>query len=159
MKFDGKQMRAATVDVVKAPKTANKAVGPIIIVVILVIALLGVVAYIFMSGVLNPKTLDISFTKPDGWKDDVYVYVVDGENKNAAYPGEKMQKGTGNTYTYKVSENLKNGKLVFNDGANSHRYPLEDKDALTIEDKKTYSTSSTNSSTSSTASKASTASK
>ena len=146
MKFDGKPIKGATVNVVKAPSGSHKALAPIIIVVILVLALLGIVFYIFSSGILNPKTANISFTKPDSWDDEVYVYVFDGNNKNAERPGQKMTKGDGKTYTYVVDENLTNGKLIFSDGnkPNSNRYPLTDDEALTVEKDKTYTTSSKN---------------
>ena len=157
MKFDGKQLRGANVDTVTAPKAANKNLGPIIIVVILILLIVGVAIYIFTSGILNPKTVDISFTKPDSWTDDVYAYVISGDKKNADWPGEKMTKGEGKNYTYTVSENLKDGKVVFNDGANTHRYPAKDEDAMKIEANKTYTadTAASKPSTSSTASKTS----
>ena len=155
MKFDGKQLRGANVDTVTAPKTSSKMAGPVIIVVILILAILGVVAYIFMSGILNPKTAEITFTKPEAWTNEVYAYVFDGDKKNADYPGQKMTNVSGNTYTYTVSEELKNGKVVFNDGEKTHRYPATDDEAPKVEDKKVYSvqTSSPASTASSSASK------
>ena len=49
MKFDGKQLRAASVNVVKAPNKSNTMILPIIIVVVLVIALI-VIAVVMLSG-------------------------------------------------------------------------------------------------------------
>ena len=139
MKFDGKEMRGAKVNVVKAPNTSNQKMVPIVVIAILVVALIGIAIYVFSSGILKPKTAAITFEKPASWSDTVYVYIEQEGKKNADKPGEAMTKGTGNTYTYNVREDLTKGKIIFSDGTSGTGHNYGEKESLTVSDGKTYS--------------------
>ena len=126
MKFDGKQLKGANVNVVKAPKKANKNLMPIVVVVILVIALLGIAAYIFFfSGLLN-KDVNIKFKKADGWSDTVYAVTFNNKSELNYDPKDPaslakcsqaavMSKESDGSFTLKVKDEYKEGRVFFVD--------------------------------------------
>ena len=161
MKFDGKHIRVNNVDVVKAPKQSNKNIVPIVLVVILVAALIGIAVYIFaFSGIFN-KQLNVSFDKPTAWDDVVYAipYTDKSEFKETwnkmssdskLKESYKMTRNTGDVYTFKVDSKYKDGYIIFTDDKGNF-YPagtLEDLisgsvSGAKIENNKTYQVDST----------------
>ena len=133
-----------SVNRVTAPKSQNKMVAPIIIILILVIAL-GVVAYITLfgnssgegsnenssstsqtsgstSGASKSSSTSagtVKFKKPDDWDNDIYAYVYidngNGQIENSGWPGEKMTNNNDGTYSYDVAKEFADGMIVFND--------------------------------------------
>ena len=163
MKFDGKQLRGATVNVVTAPKQGNKNIGPIAVAIVLFIALVAIAIYIFMfSGLIGGKT-EIKFIKPVGWEDTVYAYVYNtGDDLSTKTPvvdfakeEYKMVKESDGTYSYKVGSNYKDGYVIFFDGKNI--YPSKDNGSK-IENEKTYTAPDVEGSSSETSSASSSAS-
>ncbi len=149
MKFDGKQLRGAKVNVVTAPKNTNQKIVPIVVIALLVVALIGIAIYVFSSGVLKPKTATITFEKPASWSDQVYVYIEQDGKKNAEKPGELMTKSTGNKYTYNVREDLTKGKIIFSDGTSGTGHTYGEKESVTVFDGQTYTVPEEESKTSS----------
>ena len=143
MKFDGKQLRGATVNVVTAPKQGNKNVGPIAVAIVLFVALVAIAIYIFMfSGLIGGKT-EIKFTKPSDWGDTVYAYVYNtGEDLSSKKSFDftksefAMTKESDGSYSYKVGSSYKDGYVIFTDGENY--YPSKDNGSKT-ENEKVYS--------------------
>ena len=133
-----------SVNRVTVPKSQNKMVAPIIIILILVIAL-GVVAYITLfgnssgegsnenssstsqtsgstSGASKSSSTSagtVKFKKPDDWDNDIYAYVYidngNGKIENSGWPGEKMTNNNDGTYSYDVAKEFADGMIVFND--------------------------------------------
>ena len=155
MKFDGKQMKGETFDVIKAPTTNKKSlIVPIILISVLVIAMIVIVVFIVKGGSGDsdePKDISISFVKPDEWGDSVYAYVYSKDNKddnNAKWPGEKMEY-IGGKYTYKVSSKIKDPLVIFNDNEGKHQYPKQFDPGLEVKEDEKYSVNSTTLGTSS----------
>ena len=132
MKFDGKQIRVSNVNVVKAPKSGNKNIVPIVFVIILVIALIGIAVYIFAFSGLFKKPLPISFEKPDGWSERVCAipYNSPDEFKSVYEQKDKsnyrMEKDAQGVYTFNVDSKYENGKIVFVDANDLKKtYPAD----------------------------------
>ncbi len=162
MKFDGKEVRAAKVNVVSAPSKKNLII-PIAIVAILVIALIAVVIFMLSGGTGSEESSagsadtsasssskkgaeqSVKFQKPDDWGDTIYAYVYnEGGAKNAEWPGEKMKKESDGTYSYKVSGEIENPLIIFNDGKaekdgeEKNQYPDANEPGEAVKDGKTY---------------------
>ena len=109
MKFDGKQVRGATVNVVSAPNNGSKKlIVPVMIVAVLIIAIVVIVIFAFSgnkeSGSSSAESttsaasaasgasgdsaasasesskIIITFTKPDKWGDKINAYVYSKNN-------------------------------------------------------------------------------
>ena len=156
MKFDGKHIRVNNVDVVKAPKQGNKNIVPIVLVVILVAALIGIAVYIFAFSGLFKKQINVSFDKPTAWGETVYAIpytdmkeLKEFNDKMNADPkvkdSYKMTKDTGSIYTFKVDSKYKDGYIIFMDDKGNF-YPADSLTGLIsgsvsgakIENNKTY---------------------
>ncbi len=126
MKFDGKHINVNNVDVVKAPKQGNKTIVPIVLVVVLVAALIGIAVYIFaFSGIFN-KQLTVSFDKPAAWEENVYAIAYTDMNEFKEITQKmnsdptlkdkyKMTKGTDGIYSIKLDSKYKDGYVIFTD--------------------------------------------
>ena len=129
MKFDGKQIHVSNVNVVKAPKQVNKNLVPIIIVVLLVLALIGIAVYIFaFSGLFNKK-VNVTFDMPTAWQSsEVYAIpyntVEDYKTADEKKSDYKMTKDTGSIYTFEVDSKFKDGYIIFKD-SKGNVYPAD----------------------------------
>ncbi len=92
---------------------------------------------------------EVTFTKvgkniayidlPSGW-DEPYAYVYsEAGGENAAWPGVKMEKVTGekaegysNLYSLEVSDEISNPQVIFYGGDNSRRYPADMQPGLAL---------------------------
>ena len=134
MKFDGKQIKVKQdANLVRAPKTQNKNLVPIIVVVILALVLIGVSVYIFFFSGLFKKQISISFDKPVAWGDTVYALyykdtndlkqrnesVLKDEKKKDDY---KMTSNSVGEYSIKIDDKYKDGYVIFFDNKNN-AYP------------------------------------
>ncbi len=149
MKFDGKQLRAQNVDVVKAPREKNKTLAPIIIVVILVLALVGIAVYIFFfSDIFKEKDFSIKL-KADSWGDEVYaVYFNDPKDivnanisTSEAREKYKMTKESDGTYSIKLDNSYDGGYVIFINAEGNvakSTYPSLNGSGLKITKDKTY---------------------
>lgn len=71
---------------------------------------------------------------PSGWSEP-YCYVYSktvAKLENAAWPGVKMEKVSGNLYKYKVPDNISDPLVIFFGGDNSRRYPADMEDGLAL---------------------------
>ena len=129
MKFDGKQIHVSNVNVVKAPRQANKNLVPIIIVVLLVLALIGIAVYIFAFSGLFTKKISVSFEKPSTWQGtEIYAIpyktVDDYKAADAKKSEYKMTKDTGDIYTIDIDGKFKDGYIIFKDNKDNV-YPAD----------------------------------
>ena len=134
MKFDGKQIKVNTsANVVRTPKTHNKNLVPIIIVVILALALIGTAVYLFFFSGLFKKQVTISFDKPSSWSDTVYAfYYKDTEELKTLSDDTlkdtkkledfKMTANGDTTYTIRIDGKYADGYVIFFDDKNN-AYP------------------------------------
>ncbi len=70
---------------------------------------------------------------PSGWGNEVYCYAYSADNEsvcNAAWPGVKMTKVSGNIYQYEVSDDISNPQVIFNDKVN--QYPASMQKGLSL---------------------------
>lgn len=79
----------------------------------------------------------ITFTKPDGWRDVINVYIYFGDKSEMAWPGYEMTKSSGNTYTYKIKDDWDMAYVIFNDG--EQQYPGQGEQGLDLEPDGKYS--------------------
>lgn len=93
----------------------------------------------------NPlKTGDeISFVKTNAWADTMYAYIYsydeNGEVKELSpWPGEAMTHADGFTYTYKLTQDLDEGYVVFNDGGDHKKPSKKDAEGFELEAGKKY---------------------
>ncbi len=76
---------------------------------------------------------------PSGW-DEPYAYVYsEAGGENAAWPGVKMEKVTGeaaegftNLYSYEVPDDIEDPLVIFFGGDNTRRYPADMEDGLPL---------------------------
>ena len=122
MKFDGKQIRVSNVNVVKAPKEGNKNLVPIIFVIILVIALIGIAVYIFAFSGLFKKQISVTFDKPTTWSDNIYAFPYANAEEykttradSAKVTACKMEKNSNGTFTLKLDPEYKGKYVIFVD--------------------------------------------
>ena len=122
MKFDGKQIRVSNVNVVKAPKEGNKNLVPIIFVIILVIALIGIAVYIFAFSGLFKKQISVTFDKPTTWSDNIYAFPYANAEEykttradSAKVTACKMEKNSSGTFTLKLDPEYKGKYVIFID--------------------------------------------
>ena len=122
MKFDGKQIRVSNVNVVKAPKEGNKNLVPIIFVIILVIALIGIAVYIFAFSGLFKKQITVTFDKPTTWSDNIYAFPYANAEEykttradSAKVTACKMEKNSNGTFTLKLDPEYKGKYVIFID--------------------------------------------
>lgn len=76
---------------------------------------------------------------PSGWGSDVYCYVYsqnDESVKNAAWPGVKMTKVSGNIYKYDVPDTIANPLVIFND--KNQQYPASMQKGLSLKGSMIY---------------------
>lgn len=90
------------------------------------------VTYIYeKSEVTTGNTAYIEL--PSGWASDVYCYAYSQDDesvKNAAWPGVKMTKVSGNIYKYDVPDTISNPLVIFTDGSN--QYPASMQKGLSL---------------------------
>ncbi len=122
MKFDGKQIHVSNVNVVKAPKEGNKNLVPIIFVIILVIALIGIAVYIFAFSGLFKKQISVTFDKPTTWSDNIYAFPYANAEEykttradSAKVTACKMEKNSNGTFTLKLDPEYKGKYVIFID--------------------------------------------
>ena len=122
MKFDGKQIHVSNVNVVKAPKEGNKNLVPIIFVIILVIALIGIAVYIFAFSGLFKKQISVTFDKPTTWSDNIYAFPYANAEEykttradSAKVTACKMEKNSNGTFTLKLDPEYKGKYVIFVD--------------------------------------------
>ena len=122
MKFDGKQIHVSNVNVVKAPKEGNKNLVPIIFVIILVIALIGIAVYIFAFSGLFKKQITVTFDKPTTWSDNIYAFPYANAEEykttradSAKVTACKMEKNSNGTFTLKLDPEYKSKYVIFVD--------------------------------------------
>ena len=70
--------------------------------------------------------------KPSGWTGDLYCYAYDGAVNNAAWPGEKMTKGSDGIYYYQIPDDIEEPNVIFYAGSNSMRYPADEQPGLVM---------------------------
>lgn len=82
---------------------------------------------------------------PSGW-DEPYAYVYsEAGGENAAWPGVKMEKVTGeaaegftNLYSYEVPDDIEDPLVIFFGGDNTRRYPADMEDGLPLTGRMVY---------------------
>ena len=129
MKFDGKQIHVSNVNVVKAPKQVNKNLVPIIVVVLLVLALIGIAVYIFAFSGLFTKKINVSFDKPTAWQGDIvyaipYETIDDYKAADDLLSSHRMTKDSASVYTIEIDGKFKNGSIIFKDNK-GNVYPAD----------------------------------
>ena len=69
---------------------------------------------------------------PSGWSEPYcYVYNAAGAS-NGAWPGEKMESVGSGIYKYEVPDTIESPLVIFYGGDNSHRYPADMEDGLSL---------------------------
>ena len=88
-----------------------------------------VMKYYFTEKQVVPAGAQISFTKPESWGDDIYVYIynetVSPLRKNALWPGESMTSAEDGTYTYTLADEWDSALVIFSDGTNQYPAAME----------------------------------
>ena len=100
------------------------------------------VTYWFTKKQTASAGTGISFTKPDDWNDEIYVYIYDETVhpiiKNAVWPGEAMTSEGGGKYSYTLPKDLDNALVIFSDSAGK-QYPAAMEPGMELEPWKEYS--------------------
>ena len=85
---------------------------------------------------------EISFTKPESWNDEIYVYIYDETVhpivKNAVWPGEKMTPEADGSYSYTLTKDFDSALVIFSDSSGK-QYPAAMEPGMDLEAWKEYS--------------------
>lgn len=96
--------------------------------------------YYFNKVETTSKGTEIKFDKPSSWGEDVYIYIYDETKSpvetNDEWPGKKMTKGEGSTYTYALEQDWSAALVIFSDGNN--QYPAAMEPGASLEAGKIY---------------------